>query len=371
MNETKIYLLLYSANLAFIITNVYGWILKEFHTARPYRKHFETLFPAQRTVGLLYLAQLLEIPYLLMTGQAKALFYINAFSALFFPSMMVVISEGYFFRRKYKVRQLILYFLPVYTPVGYLLLAALGIIPASPTLYRWMFWVVCLAFLYYIIKVAIVQKKILHKVSTVAEGNNAANDSFPVSLALRTRWLLLPISLSMFGCFLCNDAYIKMARDILYTIVNVWFLFYTIKPHRKIIQANTTNAVVPDNSSKYKLSAERCLELELQIRNKLESEKLFQNPALTIDYLAEQLNSNKSYVSEAIKRSSFGSYYTMINHYRIEHAITMFKENPKQKIEHISAASGFSSTSVFSQVFKRSKGVSPTQFIQDISSKTE
>lgn len=370
MDEVKIYTLLYSANLAFIVTNIYGWILKEFYTAKPYKEHFEALFPAQRTVGLLYLAQLLEIPYLLMMGQAKALFYVNAFSVLFFSSMMVVIGEGYFFWRKYKARQLILYFLPMYVPVGWLLLAALSIVPATPNLYRWMFWVVCIVFLYYIIRVVVVQKKILRKVNEVVKGNNIFDKGFPIPLSLRTKWLLLPIPLLMFCCFLCNDVYVKMGRDILFTIVNIWFLFYTIKPHRRMIQNdiqnNTTPANVPKSSFKYKLSPERCIELEQQIINKLESEKLFQNPALTIDSLARQLNSNRSYVSEAINRSRFGSYYVLINHYRVEHAITMLKENPKQKIEYVSMASGFSSTSVFSQVFKRSKGVSPSRFLQEI-----
>ena len=375
MNETEIYLLLYSANLAFIVTNVYGWILKEFHTVKPYSEHFDILFPAQRLVGLLYLAQLMEIPYLLMMGQAKALFYINAFSALYFSSMMVAIGEGYFFWRKYKVKQQVLYFLPLYVPVGWLLLAALDIVPSTPNFYRWMFWVVCIAFLYYIIKVVTVQKKILAAVSDVVEGNHTSDDSFPVPLSLRTRWLLLPIPLLMFGCFLCNDVYVKMGRDILFTFVNVWFLLYTIKPHRKTVQEDTVEViqeevvpvVVPKSNPKYKLSPERSLELEQQILDKLVNEKFFLNPVLTIELLAEQLKSNKSYVSEAINRGRFGSYYTMINHYRIEYAIEMLKGNPKEKIEHVSAVSGFSSTSVFSQVFKRSKGVTPTQFIQILS----
>ena len=400
MNETTIYLLLYFTNLAFIVTNVYGWIMKEFHTANPYREHFDTLFPAQRFVGLLYLGQLMEIPYLLMMGQAKALFYINAFSMLFFAAMMVVIGEGYFFWRRYKTKELFLHFLPISIPVGWLLLAAWGVVPATPALYRWMFWIVCLLFLYYIIRVVMVQQKILCKVNHVVKGNDTSDYGFPLPLSLKTRWLLLPIPLLMFGCFLCNDVYVKMVRDILFTIVNVWFLLYTIKPHRKVLQDAAIGVTVteriseselpmideprqndiqeavapiipPKNAPKHKLSSERCRELEQLIIDRLESEKLFLNPVLTIESLAGLLNSNKSYVSEAINRGNFGSYYALINHYRVEHAIQMFRENPQMKIEEVSKVSGFSSKSVFSQVFKRSKGVSATQFIQEISSKTE
>lgn len=376
MNETEIYVFLFSANLAFIVTNVYGWVLKEFHMPKPYRKHFDILFPAQRFVGLLYLAQLMEIPYLLMIGQAKALFYINAFSMLCFSSMMVVIGEGYFFRRTFKVRQLILYFLPMFVPVVWLLLAALDIVPATPGFYQWMFGVVCLVFLYYIIKVVVIQKKILRKVSDVVNGQNISDDGFPIPLSLTTRWLLLPIPILMFVCFLCNDIYVKMGRDILFTIVNVWFLFYTIKPHRKVVEKEAIGAAVPlscsePNLSKYKLSPKRCKELQDQIIDHMENEKPYLTSTLTIESLAEQINSNKSYVSEAINRSHFGSYYAMVNYYRVEHVIQMLKQNPKQKIEQVANISGFSSKSVFSQVFKRSQGVSATQFIKEIISKTE
>lgn len=394
MDKTQIYLLLYFSNLAFIATNIYGWIMKEFHVAKPYREHIETLFPAQRLVGLLYLAQLMEIPYLIMMGQDKALFYVNAFSLLFFSSMIVVICEGYFFRHKYSIKRLILHFLPMVIPVGCLLLAAFDVVSTTYGFYRWMFWGVCFVFIYYLIEIVIVQKKIIDRIRDIKKGNNTDDGEFPTRLALRTRWLILPVPLLMFVCLICNDVYIKMGRDILFTFVNVGFLLYTIKPHRRMVEQQANEAIdiepelsiaddeleilkpsakdlqqeqthisAPVSNPKYKLSLERCGELEQQITDKLKKEKIFKNSALTIDILAQLLDSNKSYVSEAINRGQFGSYYAMINHYRVEHAIMLLKKNPNQKIESVSKASGFSSTSVFSQVFKRHTGMSAKQYL--------
>ena len=81
MNSTA-YQLLFSANLAFILTNLYGWLLKWFYRPRAYDEDFLRLFPAQRAVGWLYLLQVLELPYLLNIGQADALLYVNTFSVL-------------------------------------------------------------------------------------------------------------------------------------------------------------------------------------------------------------------------------------------------------------------------------------------------
>ena len=72
MTDTT-YLLLYSANLIFIVTHLYGWLLKWFYRPEAYREHFHELFPAQRSVGIIYLLQLFELSYLLQIGDSDAL----------------------------------------------------------------------------------------------------------------------------------------------------------------------------------------------------------------------------------------------------------------------------------------------------------
>lgn len=91
------YLVLFSANLAFIVTHIYGWLLKWFYRPKAYAEHFHELFPAQKSVGVIYLLQVFEIPYLLQIGNSDALLYVNAFSLLFFSIQMLIMCEGYFF----------------------------------------------------------------------------------------------------------------------------------------------------------------------------------------------------------------------------------------------------------------------------------
>jgi hypothetical protein len=45
------YLILFAANLAFIVTHLYSWLLKWFYKPQAYREHFHEFFPAQRSVG--------------------------------------------------------------------------------------------------------------------------------------------------------------------------------------------------------------------------------------------------------------------------------------------------------------------------------
>ena len=61
----NVYLRLFSVNLTFIVSHIYGWLLKWFYGPEAYLEHFKELFPAQRSVGIIYLLQIFEIPYLL------------------------------------------------------------------------------------------------------------------------------------------------------------------------------------------------------------------------------------------------------------------------------------------------------------------
>lgn len=365
IDTTTLYLLFYSANLAFIITNLYGWILKTFYKAKPYEDNFAALFPSQKTVAALYLAQLFEIPYLLMIGQPKALFYINSFSILLFSSLMVLMCEGYFFFREKTWKQTVLHFLPMSIPLVYLLLAACEVVPLTLSGYWWMCGIVCVVFVYYVIKLIRIQQMIRRRIKEINEREFSNDDDFPVRFAQRIEWLPLGVCLLMFICFICNDAYVKMIRDILFTVVNVWFLLYTINPHRKGIKGDC-QPIATGNAPRYRLSESRSRELEQCILDRIEADQLFLDSHLTIDSLAQVLGSNKNYVSEAISRSSFGSFYAMINDYRMAYAIKRMKEDPSQRVDNISSLSGFSSSSVFSQVFKRSIGMPPSQFLKNI-----
>lgn len=374
MNDITPYLFLYSANFIFILTNLYGWILKTFYKAEPYRDNYDNLFPSQKANAALYLLQIFEIPYLLMLPEPKALFYVNVFSILIFSSLMVVMQDSYFFLKRKKVWQLIRYFLPVVLIVIYLLLAASEVISTTKNTYQVMFWLIIPVFLYYVGRLIVIKRNIRRSIRTVDEGTYSNSDDFPVRYAKRIEWVPITICMLMFACFVLNDPYVKMWRDLLFTFVNVWFLLYTLNPHRKGVKpeekreeeleevlTGTGNSVI-----KYKLSGERCKEIECKLIESIEKEKLFLDSHLTLDQLSQQLGVNRNYVSETLSRSKYGSFYTLINTYRLEYAQEMLRQDPTLKLEHVALDSGFSSMNVFSQVFKRYREMAPSAFVKTL-----
>lgn len=371
MNDITPYIFLYSANFVFILTNLYGWILKIFYKADPYRDNYDNLFPARRVNATLYLLQIFEIPYLLMLPAPKALFYVNAFSILLFSSLMVVMQDRYFFLKREKRRKLIYYFMPAVIIVIYLLLAAMEIIPTTENTYRVMFWITTTVFIYYFVRLVVVKRKIRRSIQAVDEITYSNSDDFPIRYAKRMEWVPITICVLMFTCFILNDVRVKMWRDLLFTFVNVWFLLYTLNPHRKGVKPEEKREeeleqilIREESRSNYKLSEERCREIEGRLIELIERERLFLNSHLTLEQLSIQLGVNRNYLSETISRSQYGSFYTLINTYRLEFAQQILKQNPTLKLEHVAYDSGFSSVSVFSQVFKRYIGIAPSLFVK-------
>ena len=95
-------------------------------------------------------------------------------------------------------------------------------------------------------------------------------------------------------------------------------------------------------------------------------EHLFLQENLKLSDLASQLNSNRTYVYEALKQmesegvESFSDY---VNRYRIAYSLQLLKENPAISIEQLAFACGFASKTTFYANFKKIKGVTPRQYV--------
>jgi AraC-like DNA-binding protein len=370
-------LLCFSANLAFIVTNLYGWLLKRFYIPTPFKEHFHELYPAQKAVATLYLLQLFELPYLFHIGQAEALFYINGTSVLFFSSYMLVLVKGYFFLEYPTPKQLFLFMLPVVVCWLVLLLPVFGVIPFSDNFQTVMFVVVTVVAAIYVGLLIKFRNQLHRHIHKLDEDEYSNESDFPLLFAKKIQWLPLAICLLMYSCFVLNHPTAKLVRDLVFIVVNVWFAIYTLNPHRSL--RPVLNKVLPEltqvmkeekaeetveHADKYHLTEEQCKEMETRLLDLLRNEKLYLEDHLTMSDLTQRMHTNKNYLGEVIARSEYESFYKLINTLRIEHACQLLDADPSLKMEQVGFESGFSSGSAFSQVFKRMKGVSPSEYLR-------
>ncbi len=90
--------------------------------------------------------------------------------------------------------------------------------------------------------------------------------------------------------------------------------------------------------------------------------KIYMEPDITLDRLAEALNIMPRDLSMLINRHFGVNYYEFINRYRIEEAKRMLAESKGASITDIYLAVGFNSKSVFYTFFKKLEGVTPTAY---------
>lgn len=364
-------LLLFSVNLVFIVTNLYGWLLKRFFVPEAYRSNMRELFPAQQLVANFYLLQLLEVPYLLMVGQPEALFYANGTALLLFSSYMLIMVRSYFFLESPTRFRLVVFLLPVWLCWIAMLLPVFGVVAFSIAFRQLMTAIVLALFLGYLFLMDRFRKQLVGRMRELDEDEYSNEADFPATFARSIMWLPLIICTLLVVNFLVNDPFVKLARDLIFTFINVWFAIYTLNPHRKVrqlpmeLQQKVEEEEVTDNEdSKRRLNEEQRQQMESCLLALVREEKLYLNDHLSMNDLVKRLHTNKTYLSEVIAHSEYGSFYQLINTLRIDHACWMFGEDPNLKMEQVALASGFSSGSAFSQVFKRIKGVSPSEYLR-------
>lgn len=96
----------------------------------------------------------------------------------------------------------------------------------------------------------------------------------------------------------------------------------------------------------------------------MEEEKLYQEPELTLQHIADKLQFPTYQVSQAINDGLKKSFYDLINGYRVDEAKLLLL-NPKNRnytILSVGFEAGFNSKTTFNTVFKKFTGQTPTQF---------
>ena len=359
------YLILFSANLAFIVTHLYGWLLKWFYRPEAYREHFHELFPAQKSVGVIYLLQIFELPYTLQIGDRDALLYVNAFSLLFFSIQMLIMCEGYFFpHNKLRLKDYWL-FIPAVVVLTPMFLQAVGVVAMPDGWRTWMVGAVSLIFVAYFLHSVRMALRIRDEVRRANEDRYADSDDFPVRFANIIRWVPTLVLILLAINFYADNIWVKFGRDILFIFANVWFCILTLNPWRKVQSDLSVLSDSPDSSDKsdnidspHRLAGDRFDELAARLQDLLTEEHIFTEPHITSDLLISRLGTNSKYLAEAIRRSGYQSFYDMISQHRVRHAISLIHQHPDSRLADIAEQCGFSSQASMTKAFK-SQGKEP------------
>jgi YesN/AraC family two-component response regulator len=102
------------------------------------------------------------------------------------------------------------------------------------------------------------------------------------------------------------------------------------------------------------------------IENLINNRKLFTEPKLTVEFLANEIDVNAVKLSNCIKQYSDKNFNDYINEFRIEFAkeLLIDKNYTNYTITSIGLESGFNSKSTFYATFKKHTGFTPTEYLK-------
>ncbi|NND88098.1 MAG: helix-turn-helix transcriptional regulator, partial [Flavobacteriaceae bacterium] len=123
--------------------------------------------------------------------------------------------------------------------------------------------------------------------------------------------------------------------------------------------------------SKYKnsgLTDSYSVELKKEILKLLENDKIYRENDLSLTILAERVGTNRHGASQVINEHFGLNYFELINQYRINEAIEIFKADVhrEQSIIDVAYTVGFNNKVTFNKAFKKIMECTPTQFLKTL-----
>lgn len=113
-----------------------------------------------------------------------------------------------------------------------------------------------------------------------------------------------------------------------------------------------------------KINNDQIIALEQQLKHQLEKDKIYLEPNLSINNLAQDLGTTAENISFVVNKMFDQTFRDLINTYRVETAKTLLKDNTsKRSILDIALASGFNSQASFYRAFKKFTDMSPKAYM--------
>jgi len=197
-------------------------------------------------------------------------------------------------------------------------------------------------------------------------------EQFRFSIEQRLRWLKkLTIAYSLVA--------LVFLGIVVYTSITVFYtaygnfiyamalggLIYTIA-FQALSDSYSLNPVFDKRYKSIKIKQQTEEELLNRILYFFEQEKIFMNPDLRIDMLAQKTEAKPNIVSKVINKRLGKSFSEAVNYYRIEE-VKKRMDDPKfdhHSIFGIAMEVGFTSKSAFNETFKKLNGITPSQYVK-------
>lgn len=186
------------------------------------------------------------------------------------------------------------------------------------------------------------------------------------STALLIVWMILILDQTFF-----DDLFFRGIEIILWSLVTVfvYWLMYTglfqfnLAHNRQEIRSKLTHTTPEDTPRRTGLSVKSKAYFD-QLMELMIIDKVYRNPDLGRETVAEELGISVSYLTQLIKEYTDKNLASFINEFRVEEVKKMLKDPAFDNYDHLSIGleAGFQSKSTYYTTFKNLTGKTPAQF---------
>ena len=121
---------------------------------------------------------------------------------------------------------------------------------------------------------------------------------------------------------------------------------------------------IEDPDQKVSISPEKTREIMDRVTKVMDEERPYLDPGLTLPMLADMAGVSRNLLSQAINEHTKQNFYDYVNFYRVETVKEYLKDPGKRDMNvlHIAFDAGFNTKATFNSVFKKSTGLTPSQY---------
>lgn len=228
-----------------------------------------------------------------------------------------------------------------------------------------------LGYLYLSLRYYAVYKKLAFEVVSFA-------DSILFNWVQRYLLALLLISLLRVLFFILNPEWGEFGSKFWYYLCFSFLFYYiTISGYANSVQSViAVEAALSDQEAPVQVQEKEIKEpSELvnlpewkeKVVQMMQTERLFENPNLTLTDVADKLKTNPKQVSQIVNQGFQLNFNDFVNQYRTEAILEKFQKGEQRQKTLLALAleCGFNSKSTFNRAFKKSTGLSPQHYLKN------